>query len=288
MKSVIMPVAGWGTRALPASKAIPKEMFPVFDRPIVQHIVDEAVQSEIERVVFVTSKGKQSIEDHFDIAPDLENILMSGKKNDLLKVIKDLSRKMTVQSVRQKEQLGLGHAIWMGRDFISESHFGVMLGDDLVVSKTPGMQQLKEAHRKLASKAKSGAGLVMLMEVPDSEVSKYGICEVKGSKIVSCIEKPKPSQTKSRLAIVGRYLLPKEIFGILEAQRKGELGEIQLTDALHHLATAGNLYPCILSGRRFDAGDRLGFLEANIYHYLQSPLRKNVIQLLKESLNETV
>ncbi|MBN8555738.1 MAG: UTP--glucose-1-phosphate uridylyltransferase [Deltaproteobacteria bacterium] len=282
--SAVIPVAGLGTRSLPASKSVPKEMLPVFDRPIIQYIVEEAVTSGAKNIVLVTSRGKSIIEDHFDIAPDLEATLKRANKNDLYKLVHDLSRMTAVQTVRQKEALGLGHAVWMAKNLIQTSPFGVMLGDDLVEAKVPGLQQLLEKSKSL-KKDVSEIGVVMLTEVPDSEVSKYGICELdpkEPGRILRCIEKPKPSDTKSRSAILGRYLLPRDIFEILEKQKPGNLGEIQLTDALNVLAEQGRLYGCYLQGLRFDAGDRLGFLRANLHYYLKSPLKSDVQNLLKE------
>lgn len=283
MIPAVIPVAGWGTRSLPASKSIPKEMLPVFDRPIVQYVVEEAADSGAKNIVLVTSKGKSAIEDHFDISSELEALLARTGKKELLKVVTEVSRKVGVQTVRQKEQRGLGHAVWMAKDLISTPVFGVLLGDDMIEGNPPGLAQLIAAVKKKDS-LKGRFGAVLLMEVAESEVSKYGICEMsaKDKQLVSrCIEKPEPSATKSRLAIIGRYLLPRDTFQILENQKPGSIGEIQLTDALNQLAKQGRLLGVILKGRRFDAGDRLGFLEANLHYYLKSPLKAEVKKLLK-------
>ncbi len=284
MYPVVIPAAGYGTRSLPASKTIPKEMLTLFDRPIIQWVVEEAVNAGLKDIIFVTSKGKSSIEDHFDIQPELENILRKPGKESFLKVVSEVSRMVSVQSVRQKEALGLGHAVLMAKNLVSTSHFGVMLGDDLCEAKVPGIQQLVKKYETLKSQVPD-AGVVLLMRVADSEVSKYGICEVEDEvslKVRRCVEKPSPSQTKSRLAIIGRYFLPTSVFGILEKSVSGTLGEIQLTDGLNQLAQNGKLYGCLLDGRRFDAGDRVGFMEASVYYALQSSYGTQVREVLKE------
>ncbi len=288
MIPAVIPVAGYGTRALPASKSIPKEMMPLYDRPIIQYVVEEATRAGAKNIIFVTSKGKSAIEDHFDISPDLEILLQKSQKKDLYESITALSRMIDIQSVRQKEIKGLGHAVWMAKDLVSSS-FGVLLGDDIIVGKEPGLSQLVNIHSSL--KKRDDAGVVLLMEVPESEISKYGICEWESSetqKIRQCLEKPKPSQTSSRLAIIGRYLLPRTIFEILENLKPGAIGEIQLTDALNELAKKGNLYGVVLKGQRFDAGDRLGFLKANLHYYLQSPYQNEVRRMMEEMLNQNL
>jgi UTP--glucose-1-phosphate uridylyltransferase len=281
MIPVVIPAAGYGTRSLPASKAIPKEMLTIFDRPTIQYVVDEAAASGVKDVVFVTSRGKSSIEDHFDQNPELEAALSRAKKDDLLKIVRDLASRVTIRSVRQKEMRGLGHAVLMAKTLVQSTSFGVMLGDDLVEGKVPGMKQLMDKHIQLPT----GSGVVLLMKVADADVSKYGICDIadeKTLKISRCVEKPKPTETKSRMAIIGRYLLPIDIFEKLEACDSGALGEIQLTDALNRLAAEGRLYGHLLEGRRFDAGDRLGFLEATLFYALQGPLRESVKKIIKE------
>ncbi|MDB5038349.1 MAG: UTP--glucose-phosphate uridylyltransferase [Bacteriovoracaceae bacterium] len=287
MLSTVIPVAGLGTRSLPASKVIPKEMLPVFDRPIIQYIVEESIQSGASNIIFVTSKGKTAIEDHFDISFELEHLLERTKKTDLYKGIHALSREISIQSVRQKEQLGLGHAVLMAKNLIHTGPFGVLLGDDMIDSNPAGLKQLTNTYDLVKKNQAADIGVVMLSEVPDSEVSKYGICEIKSGtdfQITRCVEKPQPHETKSRFAILGRYLLPLDTFEILESQSRGALGEIQLTDALNALAKQGRLFGCVLKGQRFDAGDRLGFLKANIHYYLKSPMAQDVKNFLKEIL----
>ena len=279
-------MAGLGTRSLPASKAIPKEMLPLFDRPIIQVVVEEAVQAGVEDIIFVTSKGKSAIEDHFDISPDLELALEKKGKKELLDRVRKLSRLVNVQSVRQKEALGLGHAVGMASTMVSGSHFFILLGDEVTDAQPTAVEQLMKTYESISSNTPD-AGVIMLMEVLDEDVSKYGICEISSSvknQIVDCLEKPPLSATKSRWAITGRYLLPKEIFSIIEKQGRCELGEIQLTDALQHLAQQGKLYACFFKGRRFDAGDRLGFLEANIHYYLKSQYADSTRKILKDFL----
>jgi UTP--glucose-1-phosphate uridylyltransferase len=283
MFPAVIPVAGVGTRSLPASKVVPKELLPVFDRPIIQHIVEEVVASKCSQVIFVSSKGKSLIEDHFDRQPDLEAFLEKKGKKDVLQIVQNLSQLVKVSSVRQKEALGLGHAIGMAEGMISSSHFFVLLGDEMTIASPTACQQMLQVWKE-ETNSNPNAGIVILMKVPDADVSKYGICEVKGEKINRCVEKPKPSETSSRWAITGRYLLPLSTFEKIRATRPSQNGEIQLTDALHALAEEGNLFPCFFEGERFDAGDRLGFLKANLHFYLNSSYRDELIPYLKEIL----
>jgi UTP--glucose-1-phosphate uridylyltransferase len=288
MFPVVLPVAGYGTRSLPASKSIPKEMLPVFDRPAVQWIVEEAVASQAGPVIFVTSRGKSAIEDHFDYAPDLEAQLEKGRKESLLQETRRTSQMISVHSVRQKEMRGLGHAVLMAKELVSASHFAVMLGDDLVDAETPGLKQLLDARSKIPA----NAGVVMVMKVGDDETRKYGICDSVSDKagfpfaITQCREKPAPTETNSRWAIVGRYLLPRDIFDLLESQPTGALGEIQLTDALNALAKQGRLYAQPLEGERFDVGDRVGYLEAQVHYGLKSADREKIKATLKSRMEK--
>lgn len=261
-------------------------MLPVFDRPIIQYIAEEAVRAKASKIILVTSKGKSLVEDHFDLAPELEGLLKKTGKTELLKEVQFVSQLMDIHTVRQKEQLGLGHAVLMAQSLVVTEHFGVMLGDDLVDSAVPGIGQLYETLSSLSPAPKPG--VVMLCEVPASEVSKYGICEIDSAfkagtmKISRCIEKPALGTTNSRYAILGRYMLPRDVFDILSQTSRGAQGELQLTDALNVLAQQGRLYGCVLDGRRFDAGDRLGYLHANLHYYLKSKLGSEVKLLLKE------
>ena len=284
MISSVIPVAGLGTRSLPASKAIPKEMLPVFDRPIIQYIIEEAVSSGAGDIIFVTSKGKKAIENHFSIDSDLEKTLLESGKKKLYDEVHRISRLIDYKTVPQEEARGLGHAVLMAKDLVPSSPFGVLLGDDMMVSDPPGLKQLIDFYHA-HDLSKNDAGVIMLMEVPESDVSKYGICEMDPNdknRVVRCVEKPKPVETSSRFAIMGRYLLPKYIFELLESQKTGALGEIQLTDALNSLAEEGRLYGCVLKGARFDAGDRLGYLRANIHYYMKAGYSDEVRKMFGE------
>lgn len=280
---MVIPVAGLGTRSLPASKAVPKEMLPVCNKPIIQYIVEEAHASGSREVIFVSSKGKTALEDHFDIDPSIEATLQSRGRTELLEIVQRVSRLVSVQSVRQKEALGLGHAVLQARSMISSSHFFVMLGDEMMEASPTALEQLLQKKKNLPD----DAAVIAVMKVKDEEVSRYGICELANSeaKVSRCIEKPKASDTSSRWAITGRYLLPRDVFKKLESVKPGAGGEIQLTDALQALAAEGRLYVHECQGLRFDAGDKLGFLRANLFYYLRSPEAAEVRSLLREFLN---
>lgn len=282
MLSVVIPVAGRGTRALPASKAIPKEMFPVFDRPIIQWIVEEAVAAGAKDLTLVTGRGKSALEDHFDVDADLEGIL--ANKPELLAKVKKVSRLIEVKTVRQKQALGLGHAVLMAKSSVVGDYFGVALGDEMIVEGTPGLKQLTDFHETRNLKERR-AGAVLLMEVSEAEASRYGICEMDADgRISRCIEKPKAGVTKSRWALIGRYLLPADVFSLLERVKPGTIGEIQLTDGLQMLADEGRLYGCVLKGTRCDAGDRLGWIQANLHYYLKSEWGDELRRYLNEKV----
>lgn len=283
MFPVVIPVAGVGTRSLPVSKSVPKEMLPLMNKPIIQYVVEEAVSAGVQEVIFVTSKGKSAIEDYFDRSIELESLLKERKKTNLLDEIIELSQLVKVQSVRQKEALGLGHAVGMAEGMVGASHFFVMLGDEVTDATPTALEQMLKVFKEKAE-AFQDAGVVMLMKVADEEVSRYGICELEpgnSSRILSCIEKPTKKEAPSNWAITGRYLLPKKIFEYIRRQEKGQLGEIQLTDSLNRLAQEGKLFACFFEGVRMDAGDRLGFLEANLHYYLKSEHRSQVIQMIE-------
>jgi len=284
MFPVVIPVAGLGTRSLPASKAIPKEMLPIYDRPIIQYIVEEAAASGSKEVIFVTSKGKSALENHFDKDLEIEAILVRRQKTELLQKVRELSNLVSVQSVRQKEALGLGHAVLQAKSMISASHFFVMLGDEMTDSRPSSLDQLLSFSKGL----RSDAGVIAVMRVADADVSKYGICELdeKTGRILRCIEKPKPTETNSRWAITGRYLLPKDTFAKLETIKPLGSQEIQLTEALEILAKEQRLFALEYKGLRFDAGDRLGFLRANLHYYLQSSDAAATREILKEFLSQ--
>lgn len=280
VRKAVMPVAGLGTRFLPASKAVPKEMLPIVDIPAVQMNVEECVASGIEEIIFVTARGKEAIADHFDRAPELEALLERKGKTADLEMIRRLGRMARFSFVRQGEPLGLGHAVLAAASLVGDEPFAVLLGDDLFDGDPPGTAQLLEVH------AAFGTGVVGLGEVPAGQEHLYGI--VGGDHVTAAasgqvapegrspvlrvskmIEKPAPGTAPSRLAIVGRYVLPPEIFPILERTKPGRGGEIQLTDALITLCAERGLHGVEMKGRRFDAGDRAGYVLAVLYHALR-------------------
>ena len=282
IRKAVIPVAGMGTRFLPATRAIPKEMLPIVDTPMLQYIVDEAVRSGIEDVILVTARHKESIENHFDYNYELEDRLEKNSKDDLLKVSKDVAGMCNVISVRQKNPKGLGHAVLMAAPIIGDEPFAVLLGDDLIDSKTPCTQQLTNLFEK------EGKSVVGVMEVPESDVSKYGI--VGGKKIDDrtidvdrLVEKPSPSEAPSRFAIPGRYVLTPKIFDFLRETQPGKGGEIQLTDALYRLAQAEGMLAYQFEGDRYDTGDKLGYIHATIEFALRRPeLSSGVEALIRE------
>jgi UTP--glucose-1-phosphate uridylyltransferase len=266
----VIPAAGLGTRFLPATKAVPKELLPIVDKPTIQYIVEEAVASGIEEIILITARGKGSIEDHFDVSVELEETLKKQKKDDLLRLVRELSEMVRVVAIRQKEPKGLGHAVLCAREAVGEEPFAVLLGDDIVDSDPPCIAQMMKVSRQ-----KSG-GVIALLKVPETETHLYGI--IRGEhvgeriyQITEMVEKPKPDQAPSNLAVIGRYILPPEIFPILEKTSPGKGGEIQLTDALQELARRTPLYGYEFMGDRYDAGDKVGYLEANIAFALKRP-----------------
>ena len=271
VRKAVIPVAGKGTRFLPASKAIPKEMLTIVDRPTIQYIVEEVVASGIEEIVFITSQGKSAIENHFDYDFELDTLLREKKKDVLREEIGHISNLIDIIAVRQKQPLGLGHAIWTARTVIGDEPFLVLLGDDLVMSNVPCCQQMLNLHAEL------DGPIVAIQRVPMEEAHQYGIIE--GTQIRDgvyqidrMIEKPAPGTTDSNLAIIGRYLLTPEIFGLLEKTTPGHGGEIQLTDALQALAKQRPMYAYEFQGTRFDAGDKLGYLKAIVAYALRHPV----------------
>jgi UTP--glucose-1-phosphate uridylyltransferase len=283
----VIPAAGLGTRFLPATKAVPKELLPIVDKPTIQYIVEEAVASGIEETILITARGKGGIEDHFDISVELEETLRKQKKEDLLRMVRELSEMVRVVAIRQKEPKGLGHAVLCAREAVGEEPFAVLLGDDIVDSDPPCLAQMMEVSRQ------KGGGVIALLRVPETETHLYGIIrgEEVGERIyqiTEMVEKPKPDQAPSNLAVIGRYILPPEIFPILEKTAPGKGGEIQLTDALQELARRTPLYGYEFMGDRYDAGDKVGYLLANIAFALKRPemaekLRGVVANILAES-----
>ena len=264
IKKAIIPAAGLGTRFLPASKAQPKEMLPVVDKPTIQYIVEEAIQSGIEDIIIVTGRGKRAIEDHFDYSVELEDTLIRKKKFDLAGQIRAISELANIHYIRQKEAKGLGHAIWCARKFIGNEPFAVLLGDDIVVSEKPCLKQLVDVYERQEST------VLGVRQVLQADVSKYGIVAPGGAidhrtyQVSTLMEKPKVEEAPSNIAIMGRYVLSPEIFEILENQQPGSGGEIQLTDAINHLAKFTNVLAYHFEGERYDVGDKLGFIKATI------------------------
>ncbi|HEX2572766.1 MAG TPA: UTP--glucose-1-phosphate uridylyltransferase [Polyangia bacterium] len=287
IRKAIIPAAGLGTRFLPATKAIPKEMLPIVDTPTIQLIFEEAVAAGIEEIILVNGRGKGAIEDHFDISFELERTLRDRGKHDQLAQIERISQMVRVVSVRQKEPLGLGHAILAARQAAGDEPVAVMLGDDLFDTdgrQRPAIGQLIDAYHRL-----EGRGVVSLLEVEAGQEHLYGIVAAEAPdraghrRITHMVEKPSPGTAPSRLAIVGRYVLPREIWPLLERTRPGKGGEIQLTDALLELAQRGSgCYGVVVDGERHDAGDRLGYLGACLAYALKrADLRAGLLPVLR-------
>lgn len=286
VRKVVVPAAGLGTRFLPATKAVPKEMLPIVDTPTLQLIVDEAVRAGFEDVIVISGRGKTSIEDHFDIAYELEQTMRQRGKLDLAEEMRAISRLATIISIRQHEPLGLGHAVLCARPAVGNEPFAVALGDDLVDSEEPGIGQLVHVARK------TGKAVVALMEVPDDQVHLYGIAtgaqvDERTLQIDRLVEKPKAGSVSSNRAVIGRYVLPPDVFDILERTKPGAGGEIQLTDALDELARQDRLVGYTLEGERHDAGDKLGYLVANITYALKRPeLRQGLVEFMKKIVEQ--
>ncbi|MDG0820386.1 UTP--glucose-1-phosphate uridylyltransferase GalU [Staphylococcus equorum] len=263
IKKAIIPAAGLGTRFLPATKAMPKEMLPILDKPTIQYIVEEAARAGIEDIIIVTGKHKRAIEDHFDNQKELEMILQDKGKTDLLEKVKYSTELANIFYVRQKEQKGLGHAIYSARQFIGDEPFAVLLGDDIVESDNPAIKQLIEAYEE------TGKSVIGVQEVEEDQTHRYGIIdplEKSGRKyeVKEFVEKPKQGTAPSNLAIMGRYVLTADIFGYLKTQSKGAGGEIQLTDAIERLNKHDQVYAYDFEGDRFDVGEKLGFVKTTI------------------------
>lgn len=281
IRKVVIPVAGWGTRSLPATKNIPKEMLPIYNKPVIQYVVEEAQRAHIKVVIFVTNRDKNVIEDHFDHNLQLEDLLERSGKLDKLEEVRRVAEMVNTLSVRQKRQLGLGHAVLCARELVGDEPFAVMVGDDLMFSGVPGIGQLIEVA--MAEKMP----VIGVMEVPWEKVSRYGIID--GEEVApgvyrvrDMVEKPKREDAPSRMAIVGRYVLTPDIFDYLEKVKPGHGGEIQLTDALQAMAKDRGMMAVRMAGMRFDAGDWAEFLSANIYFALQDEsLRYELLGLLK-------
>ncbi len=283
LRKAVFPVGGLGTRFLPATKALPKEMLPVVDRPLIQYAVDEALEAGIEQMIFVTGRGKSAIEDHFDIAYELEATMRArGKSLDIL----DATRLApgAVAYVRQQEPMGLGHAVWCARDIVGDEPFAVLLADDFMVGRPGCLKQMVEAYNRV------GGNLLCAQEVADDQTDKYGVItpgtrdgaltEVKG-----LVEKPKPGTAPSNLAVIGRYILQPEVMRVLETQGKGAGGEIQLTDAMARMIGGQPFHGVTFDGRRYDCGDKAGYVQANIAIALT---RDDIAPAVQAFLDESV
>jgi len=270
VRKAVIPAAGLGTRFLPATKASPKEMLPLVDKPLIQYAVEEAVASGIEDIIVVTGRGKRAIEDHFDRSVELEENLKGNGKAQLLSQIRHISNLANFCYVRQSEALGLGHAVLCAQRLIGDEPFAVILGDEIIDADVPGLAQLIHTYKK-----RHGA-VLGVQEVPRQEVNRYGIVSPRPInerlyQVTDLVEKPAPADAPSNLAVIGRYVLPPEIFPILRKTRPGKNGEIQLTDALKELARHAPMYAQEIQGSRYDAGDKLGFLIATIEFALKNP-----------------
>lgn len=269
LRTCVFPCAGFGTRFFPATKAIPKEMLPLVDKPILQYGIEEAKSSGLDKLIIVTSNGKESIIDHFDRSIPLERFLRERDKTDLLTEVEGVGKMVDLIAVRQKEQLGLGHAVLVAKDAIGNEPFAVVLPDDVILSDEPCLQQMRRVFEE------TGRPVVALMEVSQEETSRYGVVagEMLGNRrfrVTDMVEKPK-SNPPSRYAIIGRYILPPDIFPVLEKTERGAGSEIQLTDALRDLARRGEFYGYVFDGRRYDAGEKLGYLKATVDYALRHP-----------------
>ncbi|WP_298824590.1 UTP--glucose-1-phosphate uridylyltransferase GalU [uncultured Planococcus sp.] len=285
VRKAIIPAAGLGTRFLPATKAMPKEMLPILDKPTIQYIVEEAVASGIEDIIIVTGKDKRAIEDHFDSAHLLESRLAESEKFELLNAVQ-LSSKVDIHYIRQKSPLGLGHAVWTARKFIGDEPFAVLLGDDIIQSEVPGLEQLMDQYDKTQS------SIIGVMEVPEEEAYRYGIMDpsTKDGRLYKAnkfVEKPRAGTAPSNLAIIGRYIFTPEIFGFLDNMKVGANGEIQLTDAIEELNAVQSVYGYAFEGKRYDVGEKRGFVETTLDFALARPeLREDLLDFMRLKLEE--
>jgi UTP--glucose-1-phosphate uridylyltransferase len=280
----VFPAAGLGTRFLPATKAQPKEMLPLVDKPIIQYGVEEAMASGCNQIVIITGRGKQAIEDHFDVSYELEKMLEERGKTELLNIVRSISDMMYVSYVRQKEALGLGHAVLMAREIVGHEPFAVLLADDVIDAKVPCLKQMVQVFEK------TQCSVLATQVVEGKMISSYGVLDVKAAdgsfdgrlfEIKNMVEKPKPEEAPSNLAIIGRYILTPAIFDCLEKTQAGTGGELQLTDGMRLLLQKEKMYAYVYEGRRHDAGDKLGFLKATVEFALK---RKDLGEPFREYL----
>lgn len=270
IKKAIIPAAGLGTRFLPATKAQPKEMLPIVDKPAIQYIVEEAIESGVEDIIIVTGRNKRAIEDHFDKSVELEMMLEESGKHDLLKIVQTVSNLVDVHYIRQKQPLGLGHAVLCARKFIGNEPFALLLGDDIIDSEPPCLKQMMDLYERVRT------SVVAVMEVAREDVDKYGVISPaewsNGAQFIEdLVEKPAVQEAPSNLAVIGRYIIEPEVFDILEKQAPGRGGEIQLTDALRVLNRSHRMVAFPQTGRRYDTGDKLGYIQATIEYALKRP-----------------
>ena len=281
VRAAVFPVAGRGTRFLPATKASPKEMLPIVDKPLIQYAVEEAIDAGVTKLIFITGASKRAIEDHFDSDPGLESALESGGKTDLLESIRDIvPRGVSCIYIRQGEPLGLGHAVLCGRAAVGDEPFYVHLADDLIAGEPPCLSQMAAEYDR------HGGSVIAVETVPHEDTSRYGIVAVDDSdRVTKIVEKPAPEDAPSNSAVVGRYLLAPEIFDKLETTGRGAGGEIQLTDAIADLLVDAPVYAYSFKGKRYDCGSKLGYLKATVAYGLEHP---DVGEALREHLREVV
>ncbi|MFE4425946.1 UTP--glucose-1-phosphate uridylyltransferase GalU [Peribacillus butanolivorans] len=282
VRKAIIPAAGLGTRFLPATKAMPKEMLPIVDKPTIQYIVEEAVASGIEDIIIVTGKGKRAIEDHFDFAPELEQNLMEKGKVELLNKVQYSTNLANIHYIRQKEPKGLGHAVWCARKFIGDEPFAVLLGDDIVQSETPCLRQLINQYEE------TNNSIIGVQTVPNEETNRYGIIDPAYQdgrlyQVENFVEKPALGTAPSNLAIMGRYILTPEIFSFLDQQEAGAGGEIQLTDAIQKLNQLQSVFAYDFEGKRYDVGEKLGFVKTTVEYALQNEeIKDDLVEYLEQ------
>lgn len=292
IRKAIIPAAGLGTRFLPATKAQPKEMLPIVDKPAIQYIVEEAIASGVEDIIIVTGRNKRAIEDHFDKSAELENILEEKGKSELLNIVRNISNMVDIHYIRQKEPLGLGHAVLCARKFIGNEPFAVLLGDDIIQSDPPCLQQMIEVYNQVKT------SVIATQEIPWQDVNKYGIVspfqdKIQDSLPANCtfiedlIEKPDREQAPSNVAVIGRYILEPDIFTILAELAPSKGGEIQLTDGLRILNRIQKMVSYIFDGKRYDVGDKLGYIQATVEFALQrNDLRDELKDYLRSLLEQ--
>lgn len=283
IRKAVFPVGGLGTRFLPATKALPKEMLPVVDKPLIQYAVEEAAASGIEEFIFVTGRGKHAIEDHFDVSYELDQTLSARGRTELVASIRNwMPDPGQIAYIRQMEPLGLGHAVWCARHYVGDEPFAVLLADDLVIAETPCLKQLSDAFEQ------TQGNVVAVMDVPPEHTDRYGILDVESddSELVlvkGLVEKPKPADAPSNLSIIGRYVLLPEVFDHLSEKQAGAGGEVQLTDALAKMVGKAPFSGLRFAGKRFDCGDKLGFLEANLAFAIE---REDMGEAVKQLIAE--